>query len=181
MSDAFQQLKGVKVEPSLKQFQNGAVGSIEMLSVGFYGIIGAFKDEMEKSRDIEERMDKAHEEISGLQGELEAVSSKCSALQEQLGEEMKRLRKQLQDQWVENEKKLAATKEAFSARCDAVKAECLDSVQAISNKVGKSLENVDRLKEQFENLEQETNDQLRGLSMRCEENREAIEAQVGPS
>jgi len=177
MSDALQQLKGVKVEPSLRQFQNGAVGSIEMLSSGFFGIISAFKGEMEKAREIEERMDRAREEISGLQGELQSVNERCSALSEQLGSEMKRVRKQLQDQWVETESKVEALRGQLSARCDEVRQECLDSVQAISDKVGKSLENVDRLKEQFENLEQETNDQLRGLSMRCEENKEAIEEQ----
>jgi len=177
MTEAFQQLKGVKVEPTLKRLQKGAVGSIEMLSVGFYGIIEAFKDEMEKARDIEERMDRAHEEINGLQGEVHSVSAKCAELRQQLGDETKKMRKMLQDQWAETDKKFAETKGAFIERCDAVRRECLDSVAAIQEKMGKSLENVDRLKEQFENLEQETNDQLRGLSMRCEENKELIEDQ----
>merc|ERR1719334_2343441 len=122
-------------------------------------------------------MDKANEVITGLQSELQSVNEKCTSLEEQLGEEMKRMQKLLQQQWAETDKKLCAMKKTLNERCDSVKAECMAAVQTISDKVGKSLENVDRLKEQFENLEQETNDQLRGLSMRCEENKEAIEEQ----
>lgn len=70
-------------------------------------------------------------------------------------------------------------KEIVNTKCDSIKKECFDAVETISNKVGSQMENVDRLKEQFEALEQETNDQIRSLSMRCEENKELIEAQEG--
>jgi len=122
-------------------------------------------------------MDKTQAEMSGLQNELKSVNERCAALKEQLGTEMKRMQKLMQQQWAETDAKFDAMKNAMNERCDSVKEECMAAVQTISDKVGKSLENVDQLKEQFENLEQETNDQLRGLSMRCEENREAIEAQ----
>ena len=175
--DALSRLQNVRVEPSLKTFQNGAIGGIEMLSVGFYGIIEAFKDEMEKSREIASKMDSAFEDITELKSELSAVSARCEELNRNLDAEMKSIRKALQEQWAELDEKLDSQKEALEERCDGVKTECLAAVATISNKVGKSLENVDRLKEQFESLESETKDQLRGLSARCEENKDLIEEQ----
>jgi len=176
-NDALSKLENVRVEPSLKTFQNGAVGGIEMLSMGFYGIIEAFKDEMEKSREIASKMDSAFADISNLKTELSAVNARCEELNRNLDTEMKNIRKTLQDQWTELDKKLISQKEALEARCDGVKTECMAAVATIANKVGKSLENVDRLKEQFETLESETKDQLRGLSARCEENKELIDEQ----
>jgi len=175
--DALSKLQNVRVEPSLKTFQNGAVGGIEMLSVGFYGIIEAFKDEMEKSREIASKMDSAFEDISKLKTELSACNARCEELNRNLDTEIKSIRKTLQDQWAELDKKLLSQKEALEERCDGVKTECMAAVATIANKVGKSLENVDRLKEQFESLESETKDQLRGLSERCEENKELIDEQ----
>merc|ERR1712130_1093130 len=93
MSDALAKLQEVKVEPSLKKFQNGAVGSIEMLSVGFYGIIEAFKDEMEKSRDIEDKIEKSVEDICSLKEELKSCNTKCIELNDKLTDEMKKIRK----------------------------------------------------------------------------------------
>jgi len=175
--DALSKLQNVRVEPSLKTFQNGAIGGIEMLSVGFYGIIEAFKDEMEKSREIASKMDSAFEDITKLKTELSAVNARCEELNRSLDAEVKSIRKALQDQWAELDKKLVAQKQGLEERCDGVKEECMAAVATIANKVGKSLENVDRLKEQFESLESETKDQLRGLSARCEENKELIEEQ----
>lgn len=175
--DALSKLQNVRVEPSLKNFQNGAVGGIEMLSVGFYGIIEAFKDEMEKSREIASKMDSAFADISSLKSEMSAVNARCEELNRSLDTEIKSIRKALQDQWAEIDKKFIAQKDSLEQRCDGVKTECMAAVATISNKVGKSLENVDRLKEQFESLETETKDQLRGLSARCEENKDLIEEQ----
>jgi len=177
MSDALAKLQEVKVEPSLKKFQNGAVGSIEMLSVGFYGIIEAFKDEMEKSRDIEDKIEKSVEDICSLKEELKSCNTKCIELNDKLTDEMKKIRKFLASQSSDIDKRLNTIKETLNARCDLVKKECIEAVETVTNKVGKSIENVDRLKQDFENLEQETNDQIRNLSVRCDENKELIEEQ----
>merc|ERR1719445_195061 len=132
---------------------------------------------MEKSREIASKMDSAFEDITKLKTELSAVNARCEELNRSLDAEVKSIRKALQDQWAELDKKLVAQKQGLEERCDGVKEECMAAVATISNKVGKSLENVDRLKEQFESLESETKDQLRGLSARCEENKELIDEQ----
>eukprot|EP01084_Bolivina_argentea_P179844 310746_1 len=177
MSEALSKLQNVKVEPSLKNFQHGAVGSIEMLSMGFYGIIEAFKGEMEKSRDIEEKIEKSFEDITNLKNELNLCNNKCIELNDKLNSEMKKIKTIMSQQSTEIDNQLNKMKETVNNKCNDVKKECLSAVDTISNKVGKSLENVDRLQEQFENLEQETNDQIRSLSIRCEENKELIEEQ----
>ena len=46
MSDpSLAKLQNAKVEQSLKNFQHGAINSVQMLSLGFYGIIEAFQCE----------------------------------------------------------------------------------------------------------------------------------------
>eukprot|EP00483_Globobulimina_turgida_P013597 UN13622 len=62
-------------------------------------------------------------------------------------------------------------------QCNLLKQECLSVVETISNKVSKSLENCENLKDDFENLQQETSDEIRSLSIRCEENKELIQEQ----
>eukprot|EP01083_Nonionella_stella_P071679 192697_1 len=174
MSEGLSKLQSVNVEPSLKNFKNGAIGSIEMLSVGFYGIIEAFKDEMEKSRGIEEKIEKSFEDVANLKEQLTICNDKCVELNNKLTDEMKKIKKFLSDQMTEIDDKLNKMKQTLNDECHTLKQECLEAVNKVSSKVGKSLENVDRLKEQFENLEQENNDQIRSLSMRCDENKELI-------
>mmetsp|Transcript_65155 Transcript_65155/g.103734 ORF Transcript_65155/g.103734 Transcript_65155/m.103734 type:complete len:487 (-) Transcript_65155:115-1575(-) len=177
MSETFKQLSNATVEPSLKKFQDGAVGSIEMLSMGFYGILEAFKDEMQKSRDITEQMEKSFGEISSLKQQLVECNEKFVTLNQTLSAEIKKINKCLSEQTSEIDKKFSSMKQSFNAQCSEIKKECLDAVEAVSSRVGKSLENLDRLRQEFENLSQETDDQLRSLSVRCDENKELIEEQ----
>lgn len=106
MSESLSKLQNVKVERSLKNFKDGAVGSIEMLSVGFYGIIEAFKDEMQKSRDIEEKIEKSFEDISSLKEDLNFCNEKCVELNNKLNDEMKKIKKCLSSQSEEVDKKI---------------------------------------------------------------------------
>jgi len=174
MSESFTKLQNEKVESSLQTFQDGAIGSIQMLSTGFYGILEAFQSEMQKSRDIQEKIDQNTEQITSFQQDLSLCKTKCIELNDKLASEIKKMKKCLSDQSLEIDRKLLKFKEDMNIKCDSIKTECLSAVSKIENKVGKSLENVDRLKDSFENLEQEVNDQLRGLSVRCEENKELI-------
>ena len=174
MSESFIKLQNEKVESSLQTFQNGAIGSIQMLSTGFYGIIEAFQSEMQKSRDIQDKIEQNTEQIALFEKELSICNQKCIELNKKLESEIKKMKKCLSEQSLEIDRKLLKFKEDINNKCQSIKSECLSAVKTIENKVGKSVENVDRLKEQFENLEQETNDQLRSLSSRCEENKELI-------
>jgi len=179
MSESLSKLADANVEPSLRNFQRGAVGSIEMMSVGFYGIIEAFQSEMEKSRDIEEKIEKSVEDIFKLKEDLSCCNAKCIELSTKLDAEMSKIRKTMASQSADIDKRLSKMKAVMSEKCEAIKTECADAIEAVKEKVGKSVENIDRMKADFENLEQECNDQLRGLSMRCDENKELIEEQDG--
>mmetsp|Transcript_56118 Transcript_56118/g.93528 ORF Transcript_56118/g.93528 Transcript_56118/m.93528 type:complete len:504 (+) Transcript_56118:59-1570(+) len=173
MSDTFTKLSDAKVEPSLQKFQDGAVGSIEMLSMGFYGIIEAFKDEMQKSRDVQDKIEESMSELSSLRQQYTATQTRLNTMSETLNMEVKKIKKHLSEQSAEVDKKLISLKQTLNDKANEVKQECMSAVDAVSNRVGQSLQNLDRLQQELELA----NDQLRALSVRCDENKELIEEQ----
>ena len=71
MSDPIlQKLKSANVDPSLKNFHKGAVGSVQMLSMGFYGLIEAFQTQMQKTEMFETKIDQMNMRMSNMANEL---------------------------------------------------------------------------------------------------------------
>lgn len=174
MNCSFTKLQNEEVESSLQPVKDAAIGSAQMLSSGFNGIIDAFQAEMRKSRKIQEKMDQNTEKVKR---ELELTREKCTELTNKLELEIKKMKKCLSEHSLEIDRKLLKFKDEIKKKCDGLKKECSTSIKTIDNKVDKTIKNLDRLQETFENLDREINDELRALSIRCEENNELILAQ----